>query len=130
MVAIGWLSDGGRRLQRSGVGDLTSCWRRVATGGGDLLAGSPATANKASRPLIATGKNTEMKRRTRGNHLGAQKGGRSAGGADQRRGAELRWWRSGGGAVEERKSSGERCGLKRELGASYIGPRGERRGRG
>jgi hypothetical protein len=38
--------------------------------------------------------------------------------------------RSGGGVVEEWRSSGERCGLERELGASYIGMGEEWRGRG
>jgi hypothetical protein len=32
-----------------------------------------------------------MKRRPRGTHLGARKGGRGTGGADRRRWAELRW---------------------------------------
>jgi hypothetical protein len=72
---------------------------------GDVQQGFPATKRDE--------KNTEMKRRTRGNHLGARKGGRGAGGADRRQGRS-----SGGGDVEERKSSEEWCGLERELGAS------------
>jgi hypothetical protein len=105
-------------------------WLVAAGGGGQTEAAAPGgeLAGGGQQGIPATkrdGKNTEMKRRTRGNHLGARKGGRGAGGADRRRGRS-----SGGGAVEERTSSGEWCSLERELGESYIGPRGERRGRG
>jgi hypothetical protein len=66
-----------------------------------------------------------MKRRPKEFHLEARKGGRSAGEADRRRGQG-----SGGGAIEEWRSFGERCGLERELGAYYIGSGEEWRGRG
>jgi hypothetical protein len=65
----------------------------VAAPGGEL-AGRLAGGGQQGIPATKRdGKNTEMKRRTRGNHLGARKGGRGAGGADRRRGRS-----SGGGA--------------------------------
>jgi hypothetical protein len=53
-------------------------WRNATGGGG--LAGD---AKQGLRPPIATGQNTNLKRRAREIHLWARKGRRGAGGADR-----------------------------------------------
>jgi hypothetical protein len=118
-----WLrSGGGGRLQANG--QPRAAFQAAAHGAKRRRLAGRLT-DGGQQGLLATkcdGKSTKTKRRTRGNHLGARKGGRSAGEADR---SEDRApvGRSGGGVVEEWRSSGERCGLERELGASYIGPR-------
>jgi hypothetical protein len=71
---------------------------------------SPAPAKQGLPTTNHDGEDTEMKRRPRGTHLGARKGGRGAGGADRRRGAELRRAALGAACCCE-----ERAGLKRPL---------------
>jgi hypothetical protein len=83
----------------------------VASGAG--LAGELTGDGQQGLPATnRDGESTEMKRRPRGSYLGARKGWRSAGGADRRRGAELRLVPSGGGAVRARKGGGAVRGVE------------------
>jgi hypothetical protein len=89
----------GARQQKGGGGQ-----RRPATTSPE---GSPATAKQGLPATNHERESTEMKRRTRGTHLGARKGGRGVGGADRGGAADC-----GGGtlaaALCERRESGGR----------------------
>jgi hypothetical protein len=116
--------DLGRRLRSKGCGSMQA--KRVAaavllaSGGG--LTGQLAGDGQWGLPATKCDEeSTEMKRRTRGTHLGARKGGRGAGGADRQRGAELRRVPSGRRrcACEEGRGSGARSRGAR--GDPFIG---------
>jgi hypothetical protein len=101
----------GARQQKGGGGQ-----RRPTTTSPE---GSPVTAKQGLLATNRDGESTEMKRRTRGTHLGARKGGRGAGGADRGGAADcgggapaavLCEWREGVGGA---RSSGARVAFYR-----------------
>jgi hypothetical protein len=101
--------------KRSGGGGLTSRRQRAMAGGGTATGSSPTTDKQGLLATNRDGETSEMKRRARGTHLGARKGGRGAGGADRGGAVELR--RPFGAAVlRKRGEDGEVVRMERELG--------------
>jgi hypothetical protein len=109
----------------------------AAAHGATSSEGSPAPAKQGLPATNHDGEDTEMKRRPRGTHLGARKGGRGVGGADRRRGAGGRR-RPDVGPRCQREGERERVkragvgywagGASRARGLLLVG-RGEKEGR-
>jgi hypothetical protein len=115
--------DGGQFLVAAGGGGQTA----AAALGGELVGRLAGDGQQGFPATKRDEKNTELKRRTRGNHLGAQKGGRCAGGADRRQGRS-----SGGGApaavLREWLREEERCERCRGGYPPFIARKGEGEG--